>query len=233
MGSSMWDGEHARTLTVARVVVQTHDIEELRETVERLRREVRGLRASRRRLVLAGDADRRHIERALHEGVQQDLVALAVNLQLAGALVESDPAAAKQLVDEMARDVQRSLDETARLAERVHPPLLESGNLGAAIRAAAVSLGVSASIEVALGDGYPPEIVRSVYFCCVDVLERVGPEGRAAIAIRADVEALVFEVTADPPAELDALRDRVEALGGRLTIESGSDATRVSGSIPL
>ena len=229
----MWDGEHARTLTAARVVVQTHHIDELRETVERLRREVEELRASRRRLVLSGDADRRRIERALHEGVQQDLVALAVNLQLAGALVGSDPTAATQLVDEMARDVQRSLDETARLAERVHPPLLESGNLGAAIRAAAASLRVGASIEVALGEGYPAEIVQTVYFCCVDVLERVGPEGRATIAIRADAEALVFEITAYPPAELDALRDRVEALGGRLTIGPETDATRVSGSLPL
>ena len=169
--------------------------------------------------MLAGDADRHRIERALHEGVQQDLVALAVNLQLAGGLVESDPAGAKQLVDELARDVRRSLDETAQLAQRIYPPLLESGGLGAALRAAAVSLGVRASIEVAEGDGYPPEVVRALYFCGVAALERVGPDGRATLAIRAEAGAPAFDVATDPQVELEDLRDRVEALGGRLTIE--------------
>jgi signal transduction histidine kinase len=198
---------------------QTHDIEELPKTVERLRREVEELRASRRRIVLAGDADRHRIERALHEGVQQDLVALAVNLQVAGALVESDPAGAKQLVDELARDARRSLDETAQLAQRIYPPLLESGGLGAALRAAAVGLGIRASIEVAEGDGYPPEVVRALYFCGVAVLERVGPDGRARLAIRAEAGALAFDVGTDAHLELEDLRDRVEALGGRLTIK--------------
>ncbi len=201
------------------VVVQTHHIEELPETVERLRREVDELRASRRRIVLAGDADRHRIERALHEGVQQDLVALAVNLQLAGGLVESDPAGAKRLVDELARDVRRSLDETAQLAQWIYPPLLESGGLGAALRAAAVSLRVRASIEVEGDDGYPPEVARALYFCGVAALELVGPDGRATLAIRAEAGAPAFDVATDPLVELEDLRDRVEALGGRLTIE--------------
>ena len=190
------------------------------ETVERLHRDVEELRASRRRIVLAGDADRHRIERALHEGVQQDLVALAVNLQLAGGLLESDPAGAKQLIDELARDVQRSLDETARLAQRIYPPLLESGGLGAALRAAAVSLGVRASIDVAEGDGYPPEVVRALYFCGAAALERVAPDGRVTLAIGVDTGTLVFDVATDPQVELEDLRDRVEALGGRLTIDS-------------
>ena len=181
--------------------------------------------------MLADDAYRRRIERALHEGVQQDLVALAVNLQLAGALVESDPAAAKQLLDELGSDVQRSLDETARLAQRIHPPLLESGGLGAALRSAAVSLGVRASVEVAVGDGNPPELLRTVYLCWVEALERVGTDGRATIAVRTEERALVFDVTVQPQAELDGLRDRVEALGGRLTIESEPDGgTQMAGS---
>jgi signal transduction histidine kinase len=199
-----------------------------------LQREVEELRASRRRLVLAGDSDRSRIERALHEGVQQDLVALAVNLQVAAGLVESDPAAAKQLIEQTVLDVQQSLDRTARLAERIHPPLLESGGLGSALRAAAVSLGVRAAIEVAAGDDLPPELVRTVYLCCVQALERVGTEGRVTIAIRTERGALVFEVTGHPQAELDGLRDRVEALGGRLTIETEPvGATRGYGSLPL
>src|SRR5262249_41036418 len=130
-----------------------------------------------------------------------------------------DPAGAKQLVDELARDVQRSLDETARLAQRIYPPLLESGGLGTALRAAAVSLGVRASIEVAEGDGEPPEGVRARYFCGVGALERVGPDARVTLAIRAEAGALAFHVATDPQVELEDLRDRVEALGGRLTVE--------------
>jgi signal transduction histidine kinase len=197
-----------------------------------LQREVEQLRASRRRLVLAGDAERHRVERALHEGVQQDLVALAVNLQLAGALVDSDPAGAKELVEETARDVRQSLEETARLAQRIHPPLVEWGDVGAALRAAAASLGIHASIEVAAGDECAPEALRAVYRCCVEALESVGQDGRATIAIRAEEGAVVFEVTARTHAVLDHLRDHVEALGGRLAIDSAPDGSvRMTGSL--
>src|SRR5206468_2758519 len=81
--------------------------------------QVEALNASRKRLLLAADAERRRIERDLHEGVQQQLVALAVNLQLAGELTDSGPAAARTLLAEMERDVQRALDETAQLAQRI------------------------------------------------------------------------------------------------------------------
>ena len=76
---------------------------------------------ARRRLVLAADADRRAIERELHEGVQQHLVALAVNLQLARQSADADPEAAKELLEQMGRDVQQALDETAQLAQRIYP----------------------------------------------------------------------------------------------------------------
>jgi len=79
--------------------------------------------------MLAADADRSRIERALHDGVQQHLVALAVNLQLAGRLSDSDPPAAKTLLDEIARDVQQALDEAAQLAQWIYPPLLEADGL--------------------------------------------------------------------------------------------------------
>ena len=103
------------------------------------------------------------IERELHERVQQNLVALAVNVQLADLAVEADPAAAKTLLTELARDVQQTLDETAQLAQRIYPPLLEAGGLAAALRAAAGSAGVRASLEVAAGTRYAPEIAGVVY----------------------------------------------------------------------
>jgi signal transduction histidine kinase len=195
------------------------------------------LHASRKRLVLAADADRRMIERDLHDGVQQRLVALAVNLQLAGQLADADPAAAKTLLEEMGRDVQQALDETTLLAQRTYPPLLEAGGLAAALRSAAVSAGIRASIEVAADASYPPEVTRTVYWCWVEALEHAGVGARATVTVRDEGGALAFEVVEDAghsDAGLDRLRDRVEALGGRLTIRSEPGrGTRVSGSLPL
>jgi signal transduction histidine kinase len=209
----------------------------LREGLERLRLEVAELRASRRRLVLADDADRRRIERDLHEGVQQHLIALAVNLQLAGSMVDANPAAAKALLEEMGRDVQQALDETAQLAQRIHPPLLEAGGLVPALRSAAASAGVRASIEVAADASYPPEVARTVYWSWLVALEHAGAGARATVTVREGEGALAFEIVEDgarSDAGFNRLRDRVDALGGRLTIrpEPGR-GTRVSGSLPL
>src|SRR6476469_4046720 len=119
------------------IAVDAGNVEALPETLDRLRLEVAELQASRKRIALAADAERRRIEHDLHSGVRQHLVALAVNLQLTGSLVDADPAAAQTLLDEMARHVQQALDETARLAQRIYPPLLEAGGLAVALRSAA------------------------------------------------------------------------------------------------
>jgi signal transduction histidine kinase len=219
-------------------------VEALRETLDRLRHEVAELRASRERLVLASDADRRSIERDLHDGVQQHLVALAVNLELAGRLANADSCPAKALLDEMGRDVQQALEEAAQLAARIYPPLLEAGGLAAALRSAAVSAGVPASVEVTASATYPPEVAGTVYFCCLEALEHAGAGARAKVTVRDKEGALTFEVVEEsaraaaaaprPEDRLDLLRDRIEALGGRLTIRSEpGGGTRVSGSLPL
>jgi signal transduction histidine kinase len=211
---------------------------ELREAVDRLHREVVELQAGRRRLLLAADDERRRIERELHEGVQQHLVALAVNLQLAGELTDADPAAAKALVEELGRDVQQALDEAAQLARRIYPQL-DAGGLVAALRSAAVVSGVRASVDVGVGaaGNYPPELAAAVYWCWLDVLEHSGDGASADVTVRNRGGALTFEVVCDgerSAAELEPLRDRVEALGGWLTIRSEPGrGTRVSGSLPL
>ena len=207
-----------------------------RETLERLQVELAELRASRKRLLLAADADRRRIERDLHEGVLQHLVALAVNLQLAGRLANADPASAKTLLEEMGRDVQQALDEAAQLAQRIYPAL-EGGGLAAALRSAAVNAGIPASDEVAAHASYPPEVVATVHSCWLEALRRVGAGSRATVTVRDQDGALAFEIIEDGDrldAGLESLRDRVEALGGRLTIRSEpGHRTRVSGSLPL
>jgi signal transduction histidine kinase len=213
----------------------------LRESLDRLRLEVGELRASRKRLVLAADADRRQIERELHDGPQQDLVAIVVNLQLASRLVDDDPTAARALLDEMRREVQEALDGTRKLANLIYPPLLEAGGLGVALRSAAVSAGVRARVDVAPG-AYAPEVAGTVYFCCVEALERIGLGASSTVTVREEEGALVFEVVEDgavseaatADSDLARLRDRVEALGGQLTVVSEpGHGTRVSGSLPM
>ena len=219
------------------ITLEEPHAETLQESLDRLRLEVEELRASRERLVLAADADLRRIEHDLHDGPQQHLVALAVNLQLARRLADADPAAAKALLDEMGRDVQQALDETGELAHRIYPPLLEAGGLAAALRAAATNAGIAAHIEVTAAARYAPEVAGAVYFCCLEILERAGDGARATVTVREEKGALGFEVVADgarSEAGLERLRDRVEALGGELTVLSEpGHGIRVSGSLPL
>ena len=202
-----------------------------------MRVEVEELRAALKRLVVASDADRRMIERELHDGVQQHLIALAVNLQLAGQASGSDAAAARKLLEEMGRDVQQALDETSLLALRIYPATLEAGALGALLRSAAVSAGLPASVDVDAPSNHPPEVVMTVYLCWLNMLAFRSVETRARIRVRESEDVLAFELVGNAAcsdADLDYLRDRVEALGGRLVVTSGSDGgTRVSGSLPL
>ena len=207
----------------------------LRE-IDGLRRELAEVRASRRRLATATDADRRRIERALHDGVQQQLVGLAADLEFASASIDADPAGLKSVLTEMARDVQHALEDTRTLAHQIYPPLLEAGGLRAALRWAAASANVPIRLEVEAGMASPPEIAGAIYFCCLDVLEHAGARTPMAVTVRNEQRALTFEIVVDCDlvAEWLPLRDRVEALGGSLTLSSGSgDETRLMGSLPL
>jgi signal transduction histidine kinase len=196
---------------------------------------VEALNASRKRLLMAADAARRKIERDLHAGVQQHLVALAVNLQLAGALADSDPAAAKALLEEMGRDVQHALDETAQLAQRIYPQL-DAVGFAAALRSAAVSAGVRTSVETDVDTRFPPELLATAYWSWLEVLDHTNPGAYTTITVREKDGTLAFEITAegDHSAVLGHLSDRVDALGGALAIQSEPErGTRVWGSLPL
>jgi signal transduction histidine kinase len=210
-----------------------------RRSVEQLRREADELRVSRTRLVLAADADRRRIERELHDGAQQDLVGLAVKLQQVRGLVDSDPAAAGVLVDEMRADLHESLDRLRSLAQRIYPPQLEAGGLLAALRSAAANAGVRVRIDVAANGVYPREVSAAVYLCIVAAFEPLVTGTTATIGIREVDGTVAFEIVAEDAgvdtadAHLTAIRDRVEALGGRLTITAVSGGgTRLAGSLP-
>jgi signal transduction histidine kinase len=186
--------------------------------------------AAGERLVLAADADRRTIERELHRGVHQYLVALATTLQLARQAADSEPAGVNALLDDMERDVRRALDETALLAQRIYPSALELGGLAALLRSAAVQAGVPANVDVSAGSSYAPELALTVYLCWLAALTSATAEGKVAISVREADDALRFELAAEAlGAEFNRLQDRVEALGGSLTMEPG----RLSGSLPL
>lgn len=205
------------------------------ETTDELRRAIEQLRASRRRLVLAADAERRRIERELHDGVQQRLVALAVELQLVEASMDSDPGRARELLEEMARDVGLALDEAARLAERIYPSILAPGGLAVALRSAAADAGIPVRVHVEIESKHPPEVLATVYECFLEVLEQAGVE-EVSVTVRDHAERVVFEIVGDQTRRdvvVDGPRDRVEALGGNLAIEMLPGAgVRVAGSLP-
>jgi signal transduction histidine kinase len=211
--------------------------EQLQDDVDRLRVEVAELRGSRRRLVEVAFADRRALERALHDGVQQHLVALAVDLRRLAGLVDGQPAAAKALLDEMTANLREALTETTELAQQVYPALLEGRGFATALRSAAESAGVSALVEVPAGANYPPEIIVAVYWSCVEALSSASPGSQATVSVRDADGALTFEVAVagrHPEARLDRLRDRIDALDGRLTVDEVQDlGSRVHGWLPL
>jgi signal transduction histidine kinase len=217
-------------------------------SLHELRLEVEELRASRARLAAAADAERRRIERDLHDGAQQHLVGLAVNLQLVRQLAESDPDGAKALLEEIGRDVREALESVQELANGIYPPLLLDLGLAEALRGAAAGAGIPTRVDVAVLERYPPEVEGTVYFCCVAALQHAashaGPGVHATVRVWGEPSTLLFEVVDDGAgveqretlngADLTEMRDRLGAVGGRLTIfvEPGQ-ATRISATIPL
>jgi signal transduction histidine kinase len=208
------------------------------EAVERLRAA---------RLVAAADAERRSFERKLHDGVQQELVALVVNLQLARELCATDPNAAGVLLDQIGRDTRVALDGLRRLATEIYPPLLDAVGLVVALRSAAADAGIVARVDADVISGWDPEVVTTVYFCCLEALQNAaqhaGSGAKTTVSVHREAAVVVFEVADDgdgfaqsQPTEggLRRIVDRVGALGGRLEIESEpGHGTRVRGRLPL
>jgi signal transduction histidine kinase len=212
------------------------------ETAERLLVEIEDLRASRARLVANADADRRAFERSLHDGVQQELVALLVNLQRARGLCETDPAAAGALLEESGRDVRIALEGLRRLGLEIYPPLLDARGLVVALRSAAADAGIVVSVDAELPSTCPPEVAAAAYFCCLEALKSAvrsaGAGAKAVVSIRLEGAALLFEIAIDgsefAPDDLRRIGDRVDALGGRLEIEAEpGEGPRLRGSLPI
>jgi signal transduction histidine kinase len=199
------------------------------------------LRASRARLLLNADAERRATERVLHDGIQQDLVAIAVKLQLARRLSHSDPTAAQRLLDEIEQEVRDALEGVRAVSDAIYPSVLAARGLAEAVRGAAAASGLAVRIEANELARYPPELEGAVYFCCLEALKVAAALGaRAILRVWEADHALRFEIADSggrsdlAKSDLTELRDRVEALGGRLTIAPAPEGgTRLDAAIPV
>jgi signal transduction histidine kinase len=204
------------------------------------------LRASRQRLVAAQDEERRRIERNIHDGAQQQLVALAVKLRLAESLTERDPARARELIAQVTGETQSALEDLRDLARGIYPPLLADQGLAAALEAQARKSAVAVTVEPDGVGRYPQEVEAAVYFCVLEALQNVAKYAQASAArvrlAAADGE-LRFEVADDgagfDPANtprgsgLINMADRLEALGGSIEVRSEPDkGTTVGGRVP-
>jgi len=220
----------------------------LEATLEDLRQHAEALEASRARIVAAADAERRRIERDIHDGVQQYLVAISVKARLARQMSERDPARASRLLEELGQEISKALDELRTLAHGIYPPLLASEGLGAAMVAASRRAVIPTQVHADGIGRYPPELEAAVYFCCLEALQNAGKyagEGATAtVRIQQETDRLVFEVQ-DSGAGFDVtsqgrgagmtnMMDRVGAVGGSLRVESSpGGGTTVGASIPL
>jgi signal transduction histidine kinase len=198
-----------------------------------LRRQLEEVRESRARVVSAADAERRRIERELHDGVQQELIALAVNLQLARELVGGD--AAGTHIEAASRDVHDALEAVRKLAEGVYPSLLIDRGLAEALRSAARRGRVPMRVE-APDERYAPEVEAAVYFSCIDALAVVDSATGAAVHVWRDRSALSFELAVDGAGEapdLSTVADRVGALAGTLSVTAEGGRLTLTGTIPV
>jgi len=217
-------------------------------TAELLRR-LEELRASRQRLVAAQDEERRRLERDLHDGAQQSLVALKVKLGLVEMTVVKDPPRAQQLLAELKNLADQSLETLRDLARGIYPPLLADKGLAVALEAQARKASVPVHVEAAEVGRYPQEVEAAVYFCVLEALQNVqkyAGEARASVTLVASGSDLTFTVHDDgggfdagsikPGAGLTNIRDRIDAFGGRLNISSvlgqGTVVTGVVRAVP-
>ncbi|HEV2014220.1 MAG TPA: histidine kinase [Candidatus Dormibacteraeota bacterium] len=213
---------------------------------EALMEKVQELRASRQRLVTAQDQERRRLERNLHDGAQQHLVALRVKLGLAKRFVPTDPGKTTELLTQLESDADETLETLRDLARGIYPPLLADQGLATALAAQARKATLPVEVDAHGVGRYPQEVEAAVYFCCLEALQNVQKyayASKAAVRLGAEDGALRFSVTDDgagfdPKARrrgagLQNMADRVDALGGALTITAApGGGTTVTGTLP-
>ena len=233
-------------------VVAFADIEEERKLERALReREVADARAiearaGQRRTMEAADAARRQVTRDLHDGAQQQFVNVVINLQLAQSTWSSDPDRARELLNEATEQAKTGVDELRELAAGIHPALLTTRGLAAAVEALAARMPIPVTPLDIPGERYPTAIEVSIYFFISEALTNVIKHARATrawVRITAVPGRLTLQVGDDgvgshkvqgPHHGLAGLADRVAALDGTLSVRSEPSAgTTLRAEIPL
>jgi signal transduction histidine kinase len=206
---------------------------------------IEDLRESRRRIVSAQDERARTLERNIHDGAQQQLVALSVKLRLATGLLERDPAKARTMLEELQGQTAETLEDLRDLARGIYPPLLADKGLPAALEAQARKSPVPVTVHPDGVGRYGQDVESAVYFCCLEALNNVAKYADASsveIRLRQSDGELRFEVADDgvgfEPATrnggtgLQGMADRLDAIGGTLDIVSAPGAgTTVTGRL--
>jgi signal transduction histidine kinase len=204
------------------------------------------LRASRQRLVAAQDEERRRLERNLHDGAQQQLVALKIKVGLAEAVVERE-SKTRPILAQLKHDADEALDNLRELARGIYPPLLASDGLEAALRSQLRHFSVPTELQVDNLPRQPRETEGAVYFCFLEALQNVSKyaeASRVTLRLWVDGSRLAFVVEDDGKgfdptsvvhsSGLQNMRDRLEALGGSLQLRSAlGKGTTVRGTLPL
>jgi signal transduction histidine kinase len=207
---------------------------------------IEDLRASRQRIVAAADQARRRIERDLHDGAQQQLVALRINLGLVRQVVQTAPEEAEELLQQTEQAAASALEELRDLARGIYPPLLADLGLRAALEAQAGKAAVPVTVEAAAIGRYPQQTEAAVYFSVLEALQNVAKYAQApaaGVTLGHDGQDLVFTVADDgsgfDPATtpmgtgLQGISDRLAALGGSVEIASApGHGTRITGRVP-
>ena len=212
---------------------------------EQLRARLAELQASRLRIVTAQDEQRRRIERDIHDGAQQQLLAIADTLARAQSLAGQDEDRERALVAQLKAETSGALETLRELARGIYPPLLADQGLAAAVRAQAGK--AAAAVEVSTGGvgRYPPEIETAIYFCCVEALQnatRHAPGSAVRISLAEDGADVAFTIADDGPGfepaaarngtGLRNMSDRLAALGGSCQVDSSPGrGTTVAGRI--
>ncbi len=214
---------------------------------EELKLRLEDLKAAQKRLVAAQDEERRKLERNIHDGAQQQLVALAVKARLTRALTDRDPAKAAEMLEQIESETQSALEDLRDLARGIYPPLLADKGLEAALTAQARKSPIPVTVK-AVGVGrFSQEIEAAVYFSTLEALQNVAKYAEASeatVAIRTHDGSLRFSVTDDghgfDPGSvgfgtgLQGIADRLGALDGALEVESADGSgTTVTGRLPI
>jgi signal transduction histidine kinase len=204
------------------------------------------LRASRQRLVAAQDQERRRLERNIHDGAQQQLVALAVKLRLAEKLAGKEAPRVVDLLASLRGETQTALEDLRDLARGIYPPLLVDKGLAAALDAQARKVPVPVDVDADGIGRYPQEAEAAAYFCVLEALQNMtkyAEASRAVVRLAEENGELVFQIeddgggfdpeTTPPGSGLQNMADRLEALGGNLEVRSApGEGTTVIGRIP-